>query len=275
MDYGTYATLTRLKRLLEITDTDDDTELLAQLEDASRAIDRHCNRYFYVKSDTRYPASRGGSELWLEGDLLDVTSIKMDEDRDAVYEWTLSATDYMLWPDSEHDYPKVRVDMDTRQSLYYASWPRGRRSVQIIGTWGHGDGRRSVPWDASGNTGTVASTTGTTLTVSAITGFEAGQNILVEAEQMYVTAVGDTTLTVVRGINNTTAATHTDANVSIAAYPSPVENACLIEATRIWKRKDSAYSNRYGNPAFGVVEIHKGLDADASRLLAPFVRGYV
>lgn len=270
-DYGTYADLTRLKALAEITDTTDDAELHRQLQDASRAIDLFCNRHFYVKTDTRYPESWGGTELWLDDDLLAVTSVKMDENADAVYEWTFDTTDYLLWPDSDNVWPKVRIDIDTRTSIY-AAWARGRRSVQIAGSWGYGDGMRASPWDASGNTGTVATTTGTTLTVSATTGFAVGQNLLVESEQMYVTAVGSGELTVVRGINNTTAATHSAADVSIMCYHRAVAQACLIEALRMWKRKDSAYANRYGNPAFGTVMVYKGLDADAERLLAPLRR---
>jgi len=270
-DYGAYASLTELKRLLKIADTSDDVSLLRLLGMASRAIDRHCNRWFYAKTDTRYPTAMGGTCLNTGADLLSVTTLKMDVDRDATFEATLAATDYALYPYSDGDYPKLQVDLDTRQGDY-TYWPRGLKSVEIAGVWGYGDGHRASPFDPLGITGTVATTAGTTLTVSATTGLEAGQNILIGTEQMYVTAIGTLQATVVRGINGTTAAIQAGAAISVAAYPEPVIEACMIEATRLWKRKDSAFAFAYGEAAIGMVQAGRGLDKDAAELLQTYIR---
>lgn len=270
-DYGTYASLTDLKALLKITDTTDDAELLRHLVVASRAIDRHCNRWFYVKTDTRYPVAMGGRRLNLGADLLAVTTLKMDVDLDATYENTLATTDYALFPYADNEYPKLQVEIDQRQGNYFY-WPRGLKSVQVVGTWGYGDGVRAAPFDPTGATATVATASGTTLTVSTVTPFEVGQTILAGSEQMYVTALGTLQLTVVRGVNGTTAAIQAAAAVSIAAYPAPVVEACMIEAARLWKRKDSAFSYVYGDNSLGVVQAGRGLDKDAAELLQPYIR---
>jgi hypothetical protein len=270
-DYGTYASVTDLKGSLKIIDTTDDAELLRLLGMASRAIDRHCNRWFYAKTDTRYPQAMGGVYLNTGADLLSVTTLKMDADRDATFEYTMAATDYVLYPYSDQDFPKLQVELDTRQGDY-TYWPRGLKSVEIAGVWGYGDGHRASPFDPLGITGTVATTAGTTLTVSATTGLEAGQNILIGTEQMYVTAIGTLQATVVRGINGTTAAIQAGAAISVAAYPEPVIEACMIEATRLWKRKDSAFAFAYGEAAIGMVQAGRGLDKDAAELLQTYIR---
>jgi len=269
-NYGTYTDLARAKGLLGITDDSDDSELLLQLEGASRDIDRHCHRHFYTVTDTRYPeAYDDDGRLWTD-DLLAVTSISMDADADATYEATLATTDYILRP--LNGWPKTYIEWDRRQGDY-TTWPKSvQMGIRIIGTWGHGDGFRASPWDPSGATGTVGTTTGTTLTVSSTVGFGVGQNILVGSEQMYVTGIGALALVVVRAINGTTAAIQAGAAISIAAYPPDIANACIVQAARQWKRRDSAWTNQYGNPAFGVVQVYKGLDPDAERLLGPYVR---
>ena len=129
-DYGTYASPAELKTLLKIVDTTDDAELLRHLAMASRTIDRYCGRWFYVKTDTRYPVATGGRRLNLGADLLVVTTIKTDEDLDATYENTLATTDYALYPYADNEFPKLQAEIDTRQGDYYY-WPKGLKSVQI------------------------------------------------------------------------------------------------------------------------------------------------
>ena len=62
--------------------------------------------------------------------------------------------------------------------------------------------------------GAISSTSATSVVVDDGTDFEVGQNIKVDSEEMTITAISTHTLTVVRGVNGTTAATHSD-NVSV------------------------------------------------------------
>ena len=79
------------------------------------------------------------------------------------------------------------------------------------------------------NEGAQYSATDTTLTVTDGSKFAVGQTVLIESEQLYVTAISTNDLTVVRGINGTTASTHADGtDISIYRYPETVAEACLI-----------------------------------------------
>lgn len=62
--------------------------------------------------------------------------------------------------------------------------------------------------------GAISTTSETSITVDDGTDFEVNQNIKIDSEEMTITAISSNTLTVVRGVNGTTAATHTD-NTSV------------------------------------------------------------
>lgn len=244
MYYGTYAGLATLKSQLGITDTTDDAKLLAKLEDASRFVDQKSGPYipgrpaFAVISETRYYTARHSDRLLLDVELLSVTSLKTDDDGDRTYENTWAATDYDLGP--YNVYPQWRISVTPNASY---SFPSTQRGVEIIGLWGYGNGQSATPYEDSGTTTAEeldASETG----VDVVSGpaLEVGQTILVEAEQMYVTAISTNTLTVKRGVNGTTAATHTTGKtVYIYRYPDQVREATLLYATWLFKLKDAPF----------------------------------
>ena len=66
----------------------------------------------------------------------------------------------------------------------------------------------------------ISSTSATSFSVDDATDIEANQNILVGSEEMTVTNIASNTLTVIRGVNGTTAATHID-NASVSEDYSP------------------------------------------------------
>lgn len=271
-DYGTYASLSLYKTRHGIADTVDDVDILRHLEGASRVVDRHCRRHFYVKTETRYLDASNAARLWLDNDLLAVTSLLVDEDGDADYENTWKSTDYILWPYTA--FPKLAIDADVRQGDYTGFYGV-QKSVQIAGQWGYGDGESATPCIPSGATCTTDSTTNTVVTMSDQSKLQIGQNILVDTEQMYVTALTEggssDTATVVRGVNGTTAATHTAKPVYVYRYPDDVRDATLMIASRMWKRKDSLYATVVGNPSLGTMDVHQGMDNDVIKLLAPYI----
>ena len=270
---GTYATVTQLKAQIKITATTDDVILLGMLETASRWIDDHCKRAFYAMTDTRYWNQDDVDysdplKLWVD-DLLAVTSINLDNDLDGTYEDTLAAGDYDLWP--YHGYPKLAVMLND-ETGDYGEWPEGRKPIQIIGTWGYGDKASASPWLAVASVGTVATTTGTTLAVTNGADFEAGNTILVGTEQMYVTAIATNNLTVVRGVNGTTAEIQAGAAMSKAQYPENVKQACIMIVGRLYKRSEGSFYTSISNPITGTIETYKGNDPDVNTLLERFVR---
>jgi len=58
--------------------------------------------------------------------------------------------------------------------------------------------------------GAITSTSATSIVVDQGGDFENNQNIKVDSEEMTITNISGNTLTVIRGVNGTTAATHTD-----------------------------------------------------------------
>jgi len=127
--------------------------------------------------------------------------------------------------------------------------------VEIAGLWGYGDGKSATPYEDSGITATIADTTGTTLTLSAEGTIEAGHTILVEDEQMYVSAVtsdgSSKEATVERGVNGTTAAAHSGKAAYIYQYPDGVVQACIMIAGRLFESRGKVFdSERLGDYSY-------------------------
>ncbi len=268
-----YADLTTLKSgaYLNITATTDDIYLRKLLEQASRDIDKACDRHFYVKTATRY--FDGSASPMPIDDLLSTPTIKLDEDGDGTYESTLVAADYLLYPYNTYPKTKLLISNDSDYGGFAAGISKG---VEIVGSWGFGDGERASPILDSGTT--VASTdaldtTETGVDVTSVTPFSAGQTILIDSEQMYIQSIATSTLTVRRAMNGTTAATHAALTaIYIYEYPSPIVGATLITAMRAWKRKDSAYQDVVGSVETGMVVTSKGIDPDVMRTIKEYIR---
>lgn len=228
-----YASLTEIKAALGISGTSDDTVLLNRLEAASRMIDAYCRRQFYAEAATRYfPGS--GARLWLD-DLLSITTFKLDGDGDATFETTLATTDYDLWPANR--YPKIRADVADNGD--YSAFASGvARGVEIAGLWGYGNKISATPYDLTAITVTVATATGTTLTLSADDVIAPGHTILVETEQMFISAVSAGTATAERGVNGTTAAAHSAKAASIYRYPMDIWQACVQLASAMYGQRE-------------------------------------
>lgn len=240
-----YATLDAAKSVLGLSATTYDAQLLEHLEDASRRIDTHCGRAFYTEDGTRYFDGRCGTKLYVD-DFLSLTEVVTDSERDNTFDgetWT-DGDDYVVWPDNR--YPKIGL-LALPDGSY--AWEGYERYVKLVGTWGYGDGKRAQPWDSLTATGTVGTTTGTTLTLSASGEVEAGHTLLCEDEQLYVSAVSGTDATVERGVNGSTAAAHSGAALSIARYPVQVEKATPHIAIALFQRsgKGAYKSERIGD----------------------------
>lgn len=270
MDYGTYVNLATFKTAFGLTKTDDDIEILRRLEEASRWADERTGRHYYAKTATRTFTAEWTDLLEIP-DLLSVTTLKTDEDGDRVYETTWATTDYDLesGEDNYDSFPKTLI-RTTPDGDY--TFPSQRRGVEIAGLWGYGNGQSATPYVAAGVTATVATTTGTTLTTSGGNNLNIGDTILVETEQMYIEAGAGTSWTVVRGVNGTTAATHSAAAISVYRYPAMIQDAVLIQAARLHARRDSRFATQIGNMETGVTTIFRGKDEDIEMKLRPFIR---
>mgnify|MGYP001559996192 CR=1 FL=1 len=266
-----YADLVTLKANLGITDLDHDGELLRLLNAASRHIEQFklAGRLFYVWEGVKY-FDGAGRRLWLPDDLLSASpTVQLDEDGDATYEVTMAATDYYSYP--LNAYPKIWLEINP-QGDYGGFAPGINKGVKITGVWGWADS--ATPYETSGDTCSADMTAAqTTVGVADGGNFAAGQTIRIESEQCYVESILGNTLTIQRGVNGTTAATHASGKtIYIYTYPQDIVQATLITAMRAWKRKDSAYADVIGAPETGQIIMSKGIDPDTAALVAGYRR---
>lgn len=240
-----YCSIDTLKTEVSVTGSTYDALLRRYIGLASRRIDALCGRRFYAETGTRYfgtqraqdDASGVGEFLGpREGcvrlaidDCLSLTEVKADADGDGTFSETWAAsTDYNLEP--ANTYPKTSLRAAVAGN--YTLCPNTDRYIKATGLWGYGD--TATPYEASGVNVTVATTNGTTITLSANGVIEAGHTILVGSEQMYVVSVGTLSAVVQRAVNGTTATTHTAAASYIWQYPDGIVQATIVIAAGRW-----------------------------------------
>ena len=258
--FGCYASIADIKGVLGITATTDDTMIRKIVEAASRSIDQYCNRFFMTQSSTKY--FNGANVLWIP-DLLSITTLKTDEDGDGTFENTYQVAtepiDYYLYgvglEDTLNTYPKIRIE--TSSNGDYGGFATGcQKGVQIAGIWGYGDGISATPYIVDTTlTAAISSTTATTCAVTSVTNLSPGQLILIDTEQMYIYSIASTTLTVERGVNGTTAATHDTAKtIYIYQYPSDIRQACIDLSVALYQNrsKQGLQTERIGDYSYTI-----------------------
>ena len=118
--------------------TEDDTVLESVVMAVSRLVEGYCGRKFYADTAdaTRYYTAEFADVLFLEDDLISVTTLKTDGDGDRTYETTWATTDYDLEP--------LNATVDGQPYTRISTTPAGRytfpsiaKSVQIVGKFGY------------------------------------------------------------------------------------------------------------------------------------------
>jgi len=275
-----YVTLETLKSTGALnlgTGTPYDTRLRQLTEGIAEQVDRYANRAkttFQPRTDTLY-FSGDNSTLLLVPDLISITSLKEDNNQDGTFDTTWNANDYFLMPynadpTSDWGMPYNALQVSPKSNGTQDAFLAGPRRYEIVGTWGY----REVTGTTGAKTSGTIGTSGTTTFTADTAGIEPGMTILVQSEQMYVKSTSGTAVTVERGVNGSTATTHaTTLDVNYYIYPQPVQEATIIQASRIWKRKDSGFASEVGFPDIGMTTTWRGgLDPDVKQLLFPFRR---
>lgn len=262
--------------VLDITGTSEDTRIRLLLEAVSRQVNRHCRRHFFVLEMARKFNGDGGLTLHVP-DLIsiDTSGLKTDDNKDRTFETTWPTTAYLLLPsnsnptgktDLSQPYRVIEVDVDRGTE---DCWTKGIETVQVDGKWGWWE------WTvaATETLGADITATATSITVSARTDIEAGHTILIGTEQIYVKSYSTNTLTVVRGVNGSTAATATSgAAISIYQYPDAVREAVIIEAARLWKRRSSGFASVIGLETGEFAVVTGGLSSESKMFLSSYRR---
>ena len=205
---------------------------------------------------------------------VDASGLKTDDDRDRMFETTWATTDYVLLPSNadpassanpqSRPYVEVAADVDAGTK---SGFPVGMQTVEIAGQWGWWRHLKRATETANA----IADATTESVTVSSRTDVEAGHTLLIDSEQVYVKSYAANTLTVVRGVNGTTAASHSSgAAIDIYEYPGPVVEATIIQTSRLWRRKDGGFGGTGGLPGSGVSGVSAGIDPDVALLLGQY-----
>lgn len=163
--------------------------------------------------------------------------------------------DFFLTPYNSTPKIELKMNEDTAKALN-----AGQQTLSIAGTWGYSN-------DTTGElttTGAITSTTVVSWGVNDASDLEVATTILVDSEQMYITGISSNTLTVERGVNGTTAATHTSgASVYTYIYPSDVVQACLDLGRIFFRDRDAGSTPTLGT---GEQEVTKS-NVDAKSVL--------
>lgn len=226
-----------------------DASYLRDINDASRAFENDClGRTFYAYKATRYVSGDHGSTLLLPHDLISVTTVTVDVTGDGTADYTLvEGTDFRLSPEAaaQSGRPYWQLDL-IPWGVQVGRWPKGYRAVAITGIWGW-----SYELESTGLTATVADGTGVTVTASATAALLVypGDTMVIEDEQLYVSAVSTTSITVTRAINGTTGAAHSAKTLNIRRYPRDIEGA--IKRRVLAKRWENRSGMPMGEPSKG------------------------
>ena len=260
--------------VLNITGTSFDTQLRILLETASRLIDHYCNRHYYVLVATRKFDGDGGTTLPVP-DLISVTSLKTDDNKDRTFETTWAATDYLLYPPNAdptnywgRPYGRILVDTENGSQSEFI---QGMQTVEINGKWGYRD-YTGAKVTTMNDVGGISATT-EVWTVASAADIGPGHTVLVDSEQMYVKSISGNDLTVIRGVNGTTAASHSDGvDIFVYNYPAEVTQACIMQTGRLWERRVQPFAPGADVSQPGSFGAFTGLDPDVRQLLSAYRR---
>ena len=147
--------------------------------------------------------------------------------------------DFWLMPYNSTPKVELKLNEDTAKSFH-----AGQQTLSILGNWGYSND--TTP--AKTTVDAVSSTTATSVSVASAGDLSPAQTVLVDSEQLYITSISGNTLTVERGVNGTTAATHSGgASVYAYAYPELVIQACLDLGKIAFRDRDLGVTQTLGS----------------------------
>lgn len=267
-----YVTYDDLRTYLSQNTSHEDVDLVKTIaEVASRQFERWCGgRWFYPLSAVRYyDHPDDATWLKLDEDLLEVTTFTTQNTATSISSddyYTLCGTNYNLAP---YDRIVMKTSGDQTNLLYSGTM---QKANAVTGIWGYHEDWSNA-WDNSQDTteNDPLTATGTSITVNDADGadrygqeprFKEFQLLKIEDEYAYVTGVNATgdTLTVIRGVNGTTAAAHAQNTVIYIYKPMPnIVQATKEIAKYLYLHKDSSDGDVTMFPEAGAVTVPQGL----------------
>lgn len=252
--YGEYTTVNAVRaQYLASTQTTDDAQVLDFIRAASKAMDNACNRHFYPLIETRYFDVPGGGglpvdmfdnmkgggfrlPLTFDEDLLEVTTLTNGDGT------TIASNQYLLDPYNHTPYYQLKIKRSSSVAWMVNTDGDFERVVSVLGVWGFHEDYGNAWVSTTTLSAAIVSTSATTTTVPTGTIY-AGQLLKIDSEYIYCSAVstGATdTLTIVRGVNGSTAATHLiSAPVYVWNVGEHIANICKRAAAGLYKIKSN------------------------------------
>ncbi len=181
-----YASLEQVKRIGSIKASDQDEAVIRLIESSSDMIDKATRRWFIPQTKTnelRWPNELGiGTRLWMREDLLVVNTLQTKAQDSSPT--TIASSDFFLEPqDLGPPFSRIEINLSTNAAFESGDTPQ--RSISVAGRWGFSEDTLS--------TGTVVSglssdPTVTTMVCSNASLIGVGSSLLIESEQVYVSA---------------------------------------------------------------------------------------
>jgi len=250
-----YCTLAQAKLELRADTTVADDTLMSRIQAVSARIDglfSSRSAYFAPTIETRTIIVRGDltdsylNTLRLPAPLLELTGITLNGTS------LTPSTDVAAYPSALYPVWELRLK-DTGNTWFTrasntADYPRPIAAV--TGIWGYHE-NYTTAWAAVDVASAIASTSATTFTVADVDGddpwgtaprISRGALLKIDSEFMEVadTATTTNTVTVRRGVNGSTAATHSaSAPVSVWQVEPNVNRACIRQAALLMARRGS------------------------------------
>ena len=194
---------------LVIVGTSDDALQLALIRSVSSDIVKAAGRQFVPRVETRrYNPQRSAQNglLVLDDDLLSVTTLT---NGDAT---TIASTKYKFETPNTTPYWGIKLLSSSGLTWTYDEDPE--EAISLVGIWGCDLGWQpnKSEWVTADTLGAaISTTTATSITLTVAGSLEAGWLLKIDSEYLYVSgAPVSTTATVVRGVNGSTAATHSN-----------------------------------------------------------------
>lgn len=238
-NYRAYLSWTKFKSTWGYSDDTDESTVKSTILDVSKRIEEFTRRNFIPVTESRDFDFENGYYLWLDKDLVELTSVVNDGD-------TIDSGDIFEYPPNESW--TRRIELDKSSGSFFDWSDTKQQCITVTGKWGFCDDYE----DTGATIGETLTASDTTVTVSDGTLIEEYWSLLVGSEQMFVKDVSTNNLTVIRGTNGTTADSHSNAT-AIYRYmpPDDVERACYVLVARWLKRGEASWADRTGSSEAG------------------------
>lgn len=264
-----YATISELVAFMPNSSSANLSQISNAIEAASRAIEGVTGKQFYPSVGSNKYGIDGWypRELRTYEALLEVLTLTNGDAS------TIAGTEYRMVPDN--GYPKFGITLNKSSAIrFLASATTGNEAaITLLGVWGWVRNYAAAWYSLSTLSAAIATTSVTTATIPNYQAFTDGMILRVDNELMRVTGTTPTTITIDRGWNGSTAATHLiSAPVKLWQCEGDIKRACLIAAAKLYTRK-YAINGTAGGGDLGVQAVTaSGImrDPDVSEILAPY-----